>query len=314
MMASKFLLGGYQCHLRQMMVNKPLNINDEDVLDGMDGTGCPSSLPTSMSYSLHRIRLAEISRNLVDRLPLNKGHAGGPNHDLILDIDTQLQLLLNELPAFFSMTQEKLTEIHQLSPSKAADIVQQGHMVYSFVYAQRCELHFPFYSRGFVDPIYAPSRDACVQSARLLIQAQPICTPYKFLGLLVGVFMASIILVVDLCHGKSSFEKEEKREEIAKACQILQGARHKSPTAAKFLDSLMHVLRKHKVSPARNEDFPVVDIAMDDIAAFATATVSGGLENNEDLSSYFNDMAQSFEQGGSFDWDSILSDLSSAFV
>jgi hypothetical protein len=236
-----------------MIVKRPLNVNDEDVVDGMSRIERPSSLPTSMSYSLHRMRLAELSRNLADRTPYMIGQPGGPSHDLVLDIDTELQLLIIETPPFFSMSPSKLMETYQLSPSKAADIAHQGHMFYSFIYARRCELHFPFYSRGFVDSAYASSRDLCLQSARLLIQtevqSQAMATPYRFLGLLVGVFMASIVLLIDLCHGKSPSQKEQEREEIAKACRILEGARHESETAANFLDSLMHVLRKHKVSP-----------------------------------------------------------------
>lgn len=324
-MTSSVIPGGYQCHLRQMMVKKPLNINDEDVVDGMSRLDRASSVPTSMSYLLQRIQLAEVSRKLADRAPLIVGSSAEPSHDLVLDIDTELQLLLNDIPPFFSMPLQKLMETYQISLSRATDIVQQGHMVHSFIYARRCELHFPFYTRGFVDPVYALSRDACLQSARLLIQTQVIATPYRFLGLLVGVFMASIVLVADLCHRRSPSHKEQKRNEIAKACHILEGARHESATAAKFLDSLMQVLRKHKMSPPQNPQIETqghgtrnencqtaADEAMSDMTTFAMA--DDGLANGEDLSSYFDDMAQSFEQGGSFDWDNIFSDLSSAFV
>lgn len=324
-MASSVIPGGYQCHLRQMMVKKPLNIDDEEVVDGMSRIDRASSLPTSMSYLLQRIQLAEILRRLADRTPLNMGCSAEPSHDLVLDIDTELQLLLNDIPPFFSMPLEKLMKSYQISLSKATDIVQQGHMIHSFIHARRCELHFPFYSRGFVDPVYALSRDACLQSARLLIQTQAIATPYRFLGLLVGVFMASIVLVVDLCHRKSPSQKERKRDEIAKACHILEVARHESATAAKFLGSLTQVLRKHKMLPPQNPSIETLghgmknencqtaaDEAMSDMTTFAMA--DGGFANGEDLSSYFDDMAQSFEQGGSFDWDNILSDLSSAFV
>jgi hypothetical protein len=53
---------------------------------------------------------------------------------------------------------------------------------------------------------------------------------------------------------------------------------------------------------------------MSDNTTFTMTMADDGSANSEDLSSYFNDMAQSFEQGGSFDWDSILSDLNSSFV
>jgi hypothetical protein len=42
-----------------------------------------------------------------------------------------------------------------------------------------------------------------------------------------------------------------------------------------------------------------------------------GFTNGEDLSSYFNELAQSFEQGidvGSFDWNNIFSGLDPSFI
>lgn len=277
------------------------------------------------TYSLHRIRLAEISRRLADRIPLISGQSGGPDHDVVLDIDTELQMLLNDTPAFFSMSLQMLMETYQLSHAKATIVSQQGRMVRSFIHARRCELHFPFYSRGFDGTIYSSSRDACVQSARLLIQEQPMGAPYKFLGLLVGVFMASIVLVVDLCHGKSPAHEGQNQEAIAKACGILDEARHESATATKFLDSLMQLLRKHKIQPPRESPTETPELStsnenlrptVDSATSYTTSITMPDAElwTSEDLSTYFDDMAQSLEQGGGFDWDNMLSDLSSAFV
>jgi hypothetical protein len=47
------------------------------------------------------------------------------------------------------------------------------------------------------------------------------------------------------------------------------------------------------------------------------AATTDGVCHDQDLSSYFNDMAQSFEQGHGFndyDWDNIFSDLNATFV
>jgi hypothetical protein len=238
-----------------MVVKKPLNINDEDLIDGMSRIEQPLSQPTAMSYSLQRIRLSEISRSIVDRSPLIMAHAGGPSYDVVMDIDTELQLLINDIPPFFSMSIANLTETYRLDPSRASNIVHQGYMFCSLLYAQRCKLHFPYFSRGCVDSAYASSREICLRSARLIIQTESqlensgLCTAtrYNFIGLLLGVFMASIVLLMDLCHNKSSPQQEKQRGEIADAFRILEEARHKSKTATKFLDSLMHVLHKHKV-------------------------------------------------------------------
>jgi hypothetical protein len=347
-----------------MVVKKPLNINDEDLIDGMSRIEQPLSQPTAMSYSLQRIRLSEISRIIVDRTPLIMAHAGGPSHDVVMDIDTELQLLINDIPPFFSMSIADLTESYQLDPLRAVNIAHQGYMFYSLLYGHRCKLHFPYFSRGFVDSAYASSREICLQSARLIIQTESqlensgLCTVtrYKFLGLLLSVFMASIVLLMDLCHNKSSPQQEKQRGEIAGAIRILEEARHESETAAKFLDSLMHVLRKHKISPPKRagqrplkpgidseqlstasggavvhnaattqpcSEPAAVSIPMASSSvlgsneASTTNTAGGRFTTGEDFSSYFNELAQSFEQGidvGGFDWNNIFSGLDSSFI
>ncbi len=105
-----------------MLVKKPLNINDEDIMDGMSYIEQPLSQPTVMSYSLQRIRLFEISRSIVDRTPLIMAHTGSPSHDVVMDIDTELQLLIADIPPFFSISVANLTETYQLDSSQATKI------------------------------------------------------------------------------------------------------------------------------------------------------------------------------------------------
>jgi hypothetical protein len=338
-----------------MMVRKPLNVNDEDIMDGMSCIEQPFIQPTTESFQLLRIRLSEISRNMVDRTPLVMGLAGGPSHDVVMDIDTELQMLINNTPPFFSMSIADLTATYQLDPSRAANIAHQGYMFYSLLYAQRCTLHFSYFSRGFVDPAYASSQQICLQSARLVIQTESrlgnsgiAATRYKFLGFLVAVFVASIVVLMDLCYNKSPSQQEKHRAELAEAIRILEEARHESETAARFLHSLMHVLRKHKVLPPKRSCQPgigseqqlsaessgggaiVYDAATTQpysgLLPMSSSGVLGSNEinmadgrfaNGEDMSSYFNELAQSFEQGidvGTFDWNNLFSGIDSSII
>ncbi|KAI9695315.1 MAG: hypothetical protein M1820_008722 [Bogoriella megaspora] len=353
----------YQCHPRQMMVRKPLNIDDEELMDGMDLTERPLSEPTAMSYLLQRIRLGEISRAIIDRTPIMMGECGGPSHHVVMNVDTDLQSLLNEIPPFFSMSAEEIINTYHFDALRAAKIVGQGHMIYTTIYAQRCKLHFPYFSRGYVDSTYASSRDICLSTARRIIQSEVQLSnskscqrSYKLLGLLLGIFMASIVLSTDLCHNTSSLQSEEQRGEIADAFQILEDARHESITAAKFLDSLMPILRKHKVALPSHSKRQVPDKGASEMqlstesrgsATRHASTAQQSIDYDEDtlympcnsafggntaetvdtadviypagddLSPYFHELAQSFEQGidgGSFDWNSIFSGLESSFV
>lgn len=81
--------GIYTCHLRHMMVKKPLNIDDEDLVDGMSTGGKPMSQPTAMSYPLLRVRLADIARSIIDRTLIIMSPAGGLSDDVVIDIDTE---------------------------------------------------------------------------------------------------------------------------------------------------------------------------------------------------------------------------------
>ncbi|RAL68047.1 hypothetical protein DID88_008770 [Monilinia fructigena] len=233
----------YHCHPRHMLVKKPLNINDEDVIDGMRGTEQPLSQPTTMSFQLLQLRLSEISHNMVDRSPLIMGLSGGLSHDVVMNIDTELQMLLNDTPPFFSMSVPELTANYQLDPSHASKIKRFG---------------------------------------------------------------------------------SSKRQ------------KHESETAKRFLDSLTHVLRKHEVSPASK---PAEQLPITPNTAFTGLQPYGDLPlplspsslvgandvilgnpmyaNGEDVSTYFNELAQTFEQGtevGNLDWNNMFSGIDSSMV
>lgn len=350
-----------------MTVKKPLNINDEEVRDGMSGIEHPLSQPTTMSYPLHRIRMAEIARRFVDRNPLMTAQASGPSYDSIMDTDTELQSSLNQIPPFFSMSQASLVETYQLSPMRAGAIVHQGYILRSLLYAQRCKLHLPYSSSGYTDPAYACSRDTCLESARMIVRLEMDIKAsglgrtihYSFVSLVVGIFMATIVLLVDHCHRKSTHRHAMPLQgELADAMRILEEARHESETTAKFLDSLLLILRKHKVTPpCRDEPQPVSTrtrmeesstaasgVGSDNATAShdphtssntmpipltAPSSVLGstecgsddifgdGLVNGDDMSSYFNDLAQTFEQGidiANFDWSDIFAGAESSFA
>lgn len=140
---------------------------------------------------------------------------------------------------------------------------------------------------------------------------------YKFLGLLVPVFMASIVLLMELCHNITSSHHAKHRGDLNETIRILEEATHESSTAAEFLDSLTHVLRKHGVSPTSKPPTEQLLITPNGTPMTApqsfgeyplptsNSTVPEGYDllmvdemyaNGDDLSTYFDGLAQSFEQ------------------
>jgi hypothetical protein len=331
-----------------------MNLNDEDLVDGMNLIEKPLSQPTTMSYSIFRIRLAEISRHITDRTPIVMAQSSIPKHDTVMDIDVELQQLLNDIPPYFSMPIPDLIKSYNINQARAKCVSFQGYMLSTLFHSQRCILHFPYYSRGFVDPEYASSREICFQSARLIIQTEmkfkesPLrrLSRFNYLGLFVAVFMASIVFFLHSCHNRCISRSEVQFKELNDAIELLDEARHESLTASKFLESLMQMVRKHLMSPTQHtappqthelgraqnfgmngqatHDISVTkDVPMDglpgDAPAIPETYITSGDEplGGEDLSVYFTELAQNFEQGvdfNSFDWENIFSGLDSSFV
>ncbi|KAJ6095583.1 hypothetical protein N7486_006329 [Penicillium sp. IBT 16267x] len=85
-----------------MATEKPLNIDDEDLLDGAIGVK-PMDQPTSMSYCLQRIRLGELCREITGGIPFSEPGWVIQDYQKLRDIDSQICDIENEMPRFFSL-------------------------------------------------------------------------------------------------------------------------------------------------------------------------------------------------------------------
>jgi hypothetical protein len=350
--------GIYSIHPRQMITRKPLNINDDDLIDGVVPVEKPLSYPTDMAYFLQRCSLAESSRHIVDRASLMMARTSEPNPEDLMDVDTELQMLINNMPNFFSMSEKQLIATYNFSPLRAAAVFQQGHIARFLIHAQRCRLHLRYFTRGFTDMDYAPSKEMCLRSARQVIQCdlQSVnATPanrYRFCALFIGVLMGSMVLFMDFCINRNSAHRENQRKDVAEAFRLLEGGRKESEPAARFVDSFMQILKKHNLPPpktasiqqSQNErpnthqiptppsDGMVLDSSIASIcpSPFGCPTPSSGftmdsstnmtvnwMNDNVDLTSYFDDLSQDFEMGvdaENVNWDNIFTDFGSAIV
>jgi hypothetical protein len=249
--------GTYLCHLRQMITKKPLNVNDEAVFDGMSHCELPLSHPTRASTPLQRIQLAEICRGMVDRSPLAMAHTGALSHDAIMDIDTELQQLINNVPAFYTMAISALVETFGLTCTQAESFVFQGQTTYFLLYSQRCKLHLPFFGRGLEDPTYCTSREICIKHARLILQSDLLrgqsyidnAARFRFTGLLTGVFLACIVLLMDVCANPQSPTYENQRKEVQDSFRMIEGAMGASENTSRLVGSLINILQRNNVIP-----------------------------------------------------------------
>jgi hypothetical protein len=240
-----------------MAVNKPRNINDEDLIDGMENIELPLSQPTSMSYFLQRIRLAELSREFTDQATHNIANPELIGYAQVMGIDTKFDNFIKDIPSFFSLEGGTINEIAQANRERAPGIVIQRYILNSLVHAHRCKLHVPYLKRGSVDRAYARSREICLHAARMIIRAERqleeedlpfVLTRLKFSGMLYCVAMAIIVLILDVCFNKNATDYDAKKMEVIDACNILDAAKGQSVMAAKLLGSLLSVLPKYQVT------------------------------------------------------------------
>lgn len=330
--------GTYSINPRHMATEKPLNINDEDILDGAVGAR-PIDQPTSMSYCLQRIRLGELCRKITDSVPFSE--AGGVNRDYqkLRDIDAHICDIANEMPQFFSLDYDT-SELPETDPWKAPGIIIQRYVINSLIHTQRCRLHLPYLTRAVTDPDLAFSREACLQAARTAIRTERLLSkeriPFvlarlRFSGVLLCVCMAIIVLLMDVCLNKSlrPEEDQERREEIYHAFKILEEAKGQSPFAEKILESFYAVLWKNKVTlPDPNGKTNRMEnenqLSPSESSTDSTLpTVFSGANNAEDnpldpTLPTFDDIWQTFDSNvdptSIFDWDSMFAELDSPFL
>ncbi|OJJ76875.1 hypothetical protein ASPBRDRAFT_201952 [Aspergillus brasiliensis CBS 101740] len=233
--------GTYSIQLSQMHVNQPQYPESRD-----NDAGDVLSLSTS--YFLQRVRLAEICRAVVDSLsPFEM--IENANYEQIIFLDGKFEDLIRSLPAFFRLG-EGSGHLYN-----APQLTLQRYLIHLGIYTRRSRLHQPFMVWGFTDPKYTFSRNACLSSSRAVLQ---ICytleekkddlelIPARLATVVHHVFMATVMLVMDLCSNKVEGFEEQRQTEVTRACRMLDSLKHDSAMAAKLAQPLMEILQKHK--------------------------------------------------------------------
>ncbi|OQD81270.1 hypothetical protein PENANT_c028G10021 [Penicillium antarcticum] len=249
--------GTYSINPRHMMTNKPLNANDEDLIDGMARVGKPIEEPTSMSYCLQRIRLGEFCREITDSAPFGMFDPGTPDYKHTQRIDTKICEFAEKLPEFFSLSfvPESLPKTDH---RRSTGINIQRYIFNFMINTQRCRLHLPYLSRAAKDPAYESSRKACLEAARMVIRTEQqlsremisfVMMRLKFSGMIHCICVAIIVLLIDFCLNSSQQENDQgRRGEILDAFRILEEAKEHLPFAKNLLESFKTVLCRRNIS------------------------------------------------------------------
>lgn len=313
--------GTYFANPKHMKVELPRNVVPEDLHNEDPKFDRPPSEATPMSYFLQRLRLAKLCRQIVDRLPVGIIDPKEVEYKDIVAADRDFKNLLADLPFFFRLD-EASRQLSQEIDRKLPCIPLQRYMLSMQINARRCKLHQRFLR-------YAYSRDMCLQSARTVIEVMkllqkeqsPFTSRYqRFYGIIHGVFIATFVLVMDICVNKIPSEEEQRKAEVMDACSVLEEAKSQSPTAGKILESLMNILHKNKLV--------TVDIDTPD----SSKVVSGGNSSSprhgghssgghkeQDMNKepdFFDEIWSNYIDYGSFfdvlSWNTLFADLDAA--
>ncbi|KAJ5219691.1 hypothetical protein N7468_008895 [Penicillium chermesinum] len=240
----------YTIHPSQVKVNRPLNIEDEDLATEV---AAPLSTPTCMSYTLCRLRLSEICRQIIDELaPYHLDGREAP-YEVILDLDHRLRDAYAEVPSFFrfdTVSKRQHAALYLSRPSFAWQkcFIEQGWQT------RLCRLHRQWFIRGAKDPRYSYSHVVALQSARTVIEVKrvmdeeaPLFVPTSsfFWTVMHHVFIASVILLMDVCFNWDDVLAERRKQEVWDACRMMRRAQQVSSVARQGISDMMAVMRKY---------------------------------------------------------------------
>ncbi|KAF2278873.1 uncharacterized protein EI97DRAFT_363207, partial [Westerdykella ornata] len=266
--------GTYTIHPRHMNVAKPRNLNDEDLAKlavEVDGWAHPQTVPTQMSCFLHRIRLAEVCRAVVDARTPGLPDVEDANYDQVLALDLLFERALAEFPPFMSLDAP-------MPPGAPRFLPLQRALVHLGFHSRRARLHRPFLlckddDEGYR---YRKSREICLRSARIVLdistgwleqslaerhhpQQHSSSThgpPIHRLGTVVNhMFMACAVLAL-AAKGSSDPERmpkcthagmDEIHKELKRARHLLAAAGKESIVARGLGHGLTAVLKRYRV-------------------------------------------------------------------
>lgn len=211
-----------------------------------------------MTFFLARVHLAHLCRDITDKGPVDALRAMMIPYDQIIALDRRFTNFLSSLPFFMQLDNqslEKSRSVEEIFPR----LPIMRYCLSALAHTRRCRLHQTFLLRQASDPQYLFSRQACLESARTVIQLfdEPLearggCSAMDKarMGLTVHfTHLGLVVIVMDLCVNPDLEGQEEgQRElEVSLALARLEPLRPLSPLLDRCLEALENLLHQHGV-------------------------------------------------------------------
>lgn len=246
--------GMYFIHPNHIKVNLPRDCLDDDDIMGEDIESSIDTRPNGMTFFLERVRLAHLCREMADIIPLETSKLVEMPYERIIALDKKLEDFVLSLPFFLSLDDEsrirskRLETMYPHIPVMRCAITHAAH-------SRRCKLHQKFLLRQSLDPRYAYSRKACLESARAVIRAYEDIPGHESptyatarMGMAIHyMHLAVVVMVMDLCFNRDQADEAEIKADVRAVLKKFQDSRGVSLLPDRFLRSLCDILRKHGV-------------------------------------------------------------------
>ncbi len=212
--------------------------------------------PSPTAFLLARVQLAHISPEMTDLMPLETCKLKQLPCEHIIELDRKFTNYLETLPYFLradASSRARSKPLETLYPS----ISTMRYSILTAAHSRRCRLHQNFLLRLSSDRRYAYSRQRCLESARVVIDAfakpqqrkDTLSLAKARMDMAVHhTHLAVVVLVMDLCFNKLEAEQDGIAAEVRAALRMLRDAAEVSQHAARSAESLRLMLQKHQVA------------------------------------------------------------------
>ncbi|KAI0130229.1 hypothetical protein BJ170DRAFT_307161 [Xylariales sp. AK1849] len=277
MVASDWLLafsgsiqeGTYMFQPKHMNVNYPGNVDDEYISAQGEQYDFPASIPTSMSFFIYRLRLAELCREVVDTIPSILLEPQELDYDTVLVLNTKFQDFIKSLPVFFQLDPTSIQKSEETC-RKRPYIAWQRTTLHFSINTRLCRLHRPFHLEGSTNPKYTFSRITCVRSAQMVLELRRSMDdigqlvglkPSRFWSAAQHVFLAAIILATDVASDPHAPYSNDRKAEVLAACQLLEESQQASTAARdgiqRSVQTLLSMLKRQPSQTKAGEELSI---------------------------------------------------------
>ncbi|RSL53527.1 hypothetical protein CEP53_007728 [Fusarium sp. AF-6] len=233
-----------------MRVNYPSNVDDEMMKPFDPIPNSPLSTPTRMTCFLHRIKMADLCREIVDTIPPMMDEFLEADYEVILGLDKKLNDILTNLPVFFRLDAESIRQSRDICRERPY-IAWQRIVMHFGLHARICRLHRSYHLEGWWNPKYAYSRSASVHSAYQVLELRRMMDgpnaeggfrAERFWVVLQHVTMAAVTLGTDLSFDPDAPDAQTRKEKILAIYKTLEGSKKDTHGLIKGIEKKMQLI------------------------------------------------------------------------